>query len=348
MRRARRAGAAAALLALAAAAGAAPRSARADSAALRVDPWRVEVRASASPAVARLGERITLRWTVRPRTPVRARIGAPASGGAFHWSGFEARPAGVRDGRWPRGEEGVVGGAVPGLEARADLQVFALGDIAVPGPALEIDDGRGRRVHRLPMVRVTIVPVVAANDSAADLRPARGPLAAPWWERVPWRLVAAVALLGALAVALVVGWRRRRRRAAAAAAPAAPRARRDPFAEALAELAALRRLDLPGQGRFDEHALRLTRIARRVLETVAAAARPGDSTPEIVEHLVGTAFDGGEIERVEGLLRFWDRVKFARAPITVAEARAAEDAVEDLIRRHAPAPAAPTAPGRAA
>jgi hypothetical protein len=120
-----------------------------------------------------------------------------------------------------------------------------------------------------------------------------------------------------------------------------PRPPRDPVAEALAELAALRRLDLPVKGRFDEHAFRLTRIARRFLEAVAGATRPGDTTPEVVAHLAGTGFPGEDVARVEGLLRAWDRVKFARAPTTAEEARSAESAVETLVRRHAPRAGAP-------
>jgi hypothetical protein len=306
---------------------------------------RLAGRTRVSPNVTSLGDAVELRWELRSRTPVRARFVPPPDEGAFHWSGVGARIVDARGRRMSRRRPpgGWIGGDVY-LEGTATLQVFALGDVTVPGIVAEVDDGAGPKRHRLPTVRLTVAPLLTAADSAADLRAARGPVAAPWWERVPWRWVVAVAL--AVAVAALV-WRvalARRRRARPAPAVAAARPRRDPVAEALAELGALRRLDLPAQGRFDEHAFRLTRIARRFLEAVAAATRPGDTTPEVVAHLAGTGFPGEDVRRVEDLLRLWDRVKFARAPSTVEEARSAEGAVEALVRRHAP-PAPPTAAG---
>jgi len=110
------------------------------------------------------------------------------------------------------------------------------------------------------------------------------------------------------------------------------------------ELAALRRLDLPARGQFGEHALHLTRILRRFLEATAGAASPGDTTPELVDHLRLAKLDPAELRRLEDWLRLWDRLKFARAGSTLEEARRAESNAEAFIRR----PSTPAAIGKVA
>jgi hypothetical protein len=45
-----------------------------------------------------------------------------------------------------------------------------------------------------------------------------------------------------------------------------------------------------------------------------------------------------DLDQLSGLLGIWDRVKFARAPLTAAEAERAEGAVEAFLRRHAGVP----------
>ena len=177
--------------------------------------------------------------------------------------------------------------------------------------------------------------MLAAADSGASLRPARGPLAAPWWEQVPWRVLAALALL----VAVAIVWVRRlrpRKVAAPVVTPVAAR-RRDPGAEALAELASLRRRELPGQGQFAEHAFFLGRILRRYLEATTHVPRPGDTTPELVRHLEAGGFAGEELQRLTGLLRRWDGIKFARLDSDIQEAERCEEVVRELVVRRATA-----------
>ena len=76
----------------------------------------------------------------------------------------------------------------------------------------------------------------------------------------------------------VVLWLVRRKRRPAPV-PAPPARVADPIADALRDLASLRRLGLPGQGRFAEHAFLLTRIARRFLEATAGARAPATRRP---------------------------------------------------------------------
>lgn len=292
-----------------------------------------EIRASAvvAPEVATLGAALTYRVTIRAPQPFKVRFIAPEAGGAFSWgrlAAYEDRgrnPNRVGAGAW------VDGPAV----AEIPLQVFAHGQIAIPGLVVDVDDGRGPRRMRVPVAKVLIAPVLAANDTAADLRPPRGPLAAPWWERVPWPIVIAVLL--ALGFAVLLWWRWRNRRRRVVAAPAAPPPRPvDPLVTALAELAALKRLGLPARGEYADHAFRLTRIVRRFIESATGFTRPGDTTPELVERLGGSPLPEEELRRLEGLLRTWDRVKFARAATSPEAAARAEQSVEEFLRHGRP------------
>jgi hypothetical protein len=215
--------------------------------------------------------------------------------------------------------------------------VFETGTVSVPGVAAlftrssePADTGR----VTLPVVRLVITPTVTAADSAADLRGLHGPLPAPWWERIPWRLVGLLLLaLAAVALTLRALTRRRPRpmpaRPTVAPVPTTPIV--DAATEALRALAALRAREWPEAGRFGEHALELTAILRRYLERTLATPRPGDTSGELLERLRMTRMDLDDLRRLEGLLALWDRVKFARAPLTVAEAHRTEEAVEGYI-----------------
>jgi hypothetical protein len=281
--------------------------------------------------VAELGQRVTSRgWVLSQGTPVTARWMPPEASQALTWGmptvrrgktrGREQHPAIPQ--KMTRGET---------LSVEIPLQAFALGKLTVPGLAVEIDDGGGPRLYRLPVVTLDVIPVLTAADSNADYRRLHAPIAAPWWERVPWRWVVLGLLALATVIALIRLWRRRR--PVPAAAPAALPI--DPRAEALAALAALRALNLPEHGRFAEHAFRLGQILRRYLEAVTGVARPGDTTPELILHLKTAGLTGDDQSRLSGLLRAWDRVKFAREPYTLDEAVRSERAVETFVRRPA-------------
>jgi hypothetical protein len=193
-----------------------------------------------APAVVALGQRVTYRAGLSPTAePGTIRLLPSEQGGAFTWGtprvfqhpGWRRRPAPHPYARFDVHSLDTMGIEVP-------LQAFALGVLTVPGIRLEVDDGRGPRIVQLPNLQLTVVPVLTPADSNADFRAAHGPLAAPWWERVPWTWVILGLLLVAGVVALLV-WRRRRRRGPAAAPVARPEVR-DPRAEALAALQALR------------------------------------------------------------------------------------------------------------
>ena len=300
-----------------------------------------QVRVILRPATAKLGERVTYRveliggfWKASPVAWL-----APDSGSAFSWgeprrgvTQGRAREAarfgaGARQGRIREGTADTAWVEIP-------LQVFELGAVSIPGIQFRYSAMTGLaptlQEGRAPTARLVVVPVLAAADSNVTLRPLHGPLAAPWWERVPWAwVIAALALLAILAV--VIRALRRRRKVTPATAPAqVPLA---PAAAALAALAELRALELPRLGRFAEHAFRLGQILRRYLEATVSATHPGDTTPELVRHLGEAGLSEEDVKRLAGLLRVWDRVKFAREPFTYDEAVRAETAVEGYVRR---------------
>jgi hypothetical protein len=298
-----------------------------------------QVRVTLSPDMVKLGEpvryRVELIGGVGPWYPVQWL--APDTGGAFTWGaerhgltkaklqprsrfGSAARSSGVKhdlpDTNW----------------VEVPLQAFQLGVVPVPGIEFRyvpstISQPNQSVMARAPTAQLVVLPTLSERDSSDALRAVHGPLAAPWWERVPWRWVAGAIAVLAFVVWLVRAFRRRKR-----GAPEAPVTPLEPAQAALAALAELRALDLPAHQR---HAFRLGQILRRYLEALWPATRPGDTTPELVRHLEQQGLSGEDLKRLAGLLRVWDRVKFAREPFTVDEAHRAESAVESFVRRGA-------------
>lgn len=295
-------------------------------------PMRVRI----APAPARLGQSVTYHGMVLVPPSVHVQFEPPQSGGSLTWSH-------VRAGREKRGWLQNVTAGFDSVWFEARLQVFDTGPVAIPGPVVQLNPRPGTvkpGSTRLPTVHLVVLPTITAADSNAELRALHGPLGAPWWERVPWSAVIAGLLLVVALGLLVRALRRRPRprpgpRAAPSIAPSRPRL--DPAAEALRALAALRARALPAEGRFGEHALELTAILRRFLEGTITTPRPGDTSGELLERLRTVRMEEADLERLEGLLALWDRVKFARAPLTEAEAKRCEDAVESYVRRVAQA-----------
>jgi hypothetical protein len=285
--------------------------------------------AGVRPPFTVLGGSVTYRGWVAIGPSDRARWSPPATGEVVTWGTPRAGRAPMRSnlgtGPWP----------ADSFWVEIPLQIFATGPITIPGVEFTVEGpGSPLRRGQLPAIHIGVEPRVGAGDSTADLRPPRGPLAAPWWERVPWTWVFAGGVLLALAIALVRRLRKKRSMPARTPAIAAAR-RRDPAAEALADLAALRRMGLLDQGKFDEHALRLSRILRRYLEATRGGLRPGDSTTELLRRLQAAATGGEDVERLRTLLRRWDGIKFARLESDVEEGQRCEEAVRDLVVRGA-------------
>lgn len=295
--------------------------------AARRAPAGYPMHAGVSPPFPSIGERVLYRGWVAVGPQDRVDWGSPEGGGDFTWgtprTGRSPLRLRRRGGPWP----------ADSVWVEVPLQVFALGQISVPGLRFVHQGSGPAHSSRLPIVRLGVPPQRNLQNSAGDLRPARGPLGAPWWEQVPWRWVFGALLLVAAVVLVVRRLRRRKPVAMKAPAPMVAK-RRDPAAEALAELAALRRMGLLEQKQFDEHALRLSRILRRYLEATRGALRPGDSTTELLRRLEVGA-DAGDVNRLAALLRRWDGIKFAREDSNVDEGGRSEEAVRELVVRGA-------------
>ena len=283
----------------------------------------VRVRSFLEPGVVRLGEPARYRGEIlftrgelsRPQW-IR-----PDSTGAFAWGPMITSLS-----------RGVGARGVDTLRLLTTVQAFELGSVAVPGVAFVDAATAVPSPQRLPGATLRVVSILTPADSNAQLRPVRGPIAAPWWERVPWLFV----VLGLIAVAVVIALVRRMRRKEQrpALAPVAPRVVHDPAALARARLAKLRARHLPEDGAFGEHALELTAILRRYLEAAVTAGPQGDTTSELSERLQGTALRTTDVAEIAELLQRWDRVKFARVVPTVQEAHRHERDVEAFIERH--------------
>ena len=302
--------------------------------------WRgngVATHVIVSPSPAHVGEALRYLAVIRANRNQRVQFEPPQSGGEFTWSNVRAgrqHPAWWKQSAYD---------AVDSVWIEARLQVFTTGLVSIPGPRAKLESAPGAPgpgVIQLPTAQVMITPTVTAADSNQSLRGLHGPLGAPWWERVPvlW-LLAALALVVAWVVVLQKLRQRKRKPVRRPSTPLAPpaRPRIDPAAEALRALFTLRAKKLPAQQRFGEHALELTAILRRFLEATVATPRPGDTSGELLERLRASRHEKADLERLEGLLGLWDRVKFARAPLTEEEATRCEEAVEGYVRRVAQA-----------
>src|SRR5439155_13067035 len=136
-----------------------------------------QAHAGVVPGVAYLGERVRYRGYVIAGGPTAVKWLPPDKDPDLTWGTPRAWRARVP------------GAAGETLLVEIPLQAFRLGTVVIQGLALQ--DAAGGQIGRLPAVRLEIVPVLTAADSNADLKPARGPLLAPWYERVPWAWVAA-------------------------------------------------------------------------------------------------------------------------------------------------------------
>lgn len=289
-------------------------------------------RVTVSPPVVRLGERAVVRATIVVDPATRAQWLPPDTSAALTWGPRRAwRHPAYAGGGANRASADTIGVEIP-------VQAFELGRNMLPGLEIIVGAGENAGTYRMPTTMLTVLPMISPADSQATLKPIRGPLAAPWWERVPWAWV-----IGGLLLALLIVWLVRRLRRQKPAAGAAEGPERNPAEIALAALAELRAMGLPESGRMAEHAFRLGQILRRYLEATTRVTKPGDTTPELVLNLAAAGLPKEDQQRLTGLLRVWDRVKFARAPLTPEEAIKSEQAVESFVRRPARETAEPQA-----
>ncbi len=192
------------------------------------------------------------------------------------------------------------------------VQQIKLGDVLV-----ETDAGERRLTLSLPSLFVK--SVLPADTALRVPKPARAlivpPTVIPWW----WWLLAALAVA---IIGLLVWWLWRRRARAAAGG--------DPYVEAMAAFERVERLQLIDAGEPGKHATLMSDVVRRYL----SGRLPDVSLALTSSELLNVARGAPTIpqESLKTLLDSIDPIKFARAPLDGARARALGDAARTLVR----------------
>ena len=283
---------------------------------------RVPVRVSTEvrPDTVLVGQSITLRWrTFLPKGSKLNFPTKPADDSTAHWSTWETATV--------RGEKG-------GLQEHrltARLQSFALGPVAVPGPAIRFRvPGEDVREGRFPTTTFVVGQTVPTSGPEPPLRNMKALVSPPWWELVPWLWIALGLVVLALTVWLIRRWQasRRRIRPSVVAAEVVEA----PEIEARKRLVALVARRLPEVGRTLEHGTELADLLRRYVERRFETPRPGYTTGELVRHLgVRGGVASADVTTLKGILEACDLTKFARRPYDVTRAHEAEQAASRLI-----------------
>jgi hypothetical protein len=190
-------------------------------------------------------------------------------------------------------------------------QPIKLGDALV-----QTDAGDRRLTLAMPSLFVkSVLPADTALHVPKPARPLIGVRAPyPWW----WWLIAA---LVALMIMWLVWWWRRRRNAGAVI---------DPYADAMEAFARIERLRLLDAGEPGRHAALMTDVMRSYLSARVNGVSLALTSQELLEVVRGTPTVSHESLRT--LLDAIDPIKFARAPLDAARARALGDAAKTLVR----------------
>ena len=188
-----------------------------------------------------------------------------------------------------------------------------LGEVLV-----QTDDDERRVQLTLPSLIVrSVLPADSAlrvPKPARPLLPVRAPT--PWW----WWLLAALAI-----VALGLGiWWWRRRRAGVLPPPG------DPYGDAEHEFDRIEKLRLVEAGEAGRHAALMTDVLRRYLAARIEDASLALTSGELLAAVRGAP--GVPHERLQRLFATVDRIKFAAAPVSPAEARSLGGEAREVVR----------------
>lgn len=272
---------------------------------------RVRVQAAAEPSVVHVGEPI--RYVITVEHPAGLSVTMPRLDSTIgEWSVEEA-PASAST----RTSHDTV------FERRTyRLASFVTGTHTLPAPTVTYHgpDGREQAAHG-PPVTVTIRSLLLGQELLEDIKPIKPPVA-----RVPlWAWIAgAVMLAGGVA-----GWwwmrRTRQQPHAASPAPAAHEV-------ALEALEQLRREQLPLQGRYEEHYVRLSTIVRVYIEHRFGLRAPEMTTEEFLQAASnGQALSESHRRALQEFLMRCDLVKFARYRPSGQEAEEAWCAAQRFV-----------------
>jgi hypothetical protein len=239
-------------------------------------------------------------------------------------------PQGVRF-EFPPGPDTTTQNGIRPIELRGEKLVSMLGDTAVALYHLVAWD-IGRQALRFPDVRVTfegqerrpplgaasvfVKSVLPADTSLRVPKPPRPLIVLPVFNWLLWLALLAAAIAAALAW---WAWRRYRNR---------PKAPVDPYARAQQEFARIEQRHLLEEGRFADYYAAMTDVTREYLAARVPGVRRSDTTSELLRTMQPR--DGVEAE-LPRLLDSADLVKFARADVSLEEAREAGLALRAIV-----------------
>ncbi|MFQ5578045.1 MAG: hypothetical protein ACE5G8_13760, partial [Anaerolineae bacterium] len=214
----------------------------------------IDIRFTASGDELTVGDPVTL--TLAATYPAGYDIAIPSLPNS--WGDFDVR-------RQSEPETTLDPDGVKTTRQTIEVTLFAPGTFQTPSWSVTLRGQNGETVERaVPQVSLTVLSVLQEGDAdLKDIKPQAELPLPPLW---PW-------LAGGLLLAALLAWaarwlyRRLKGRRVDVPLPAAPAADpRPPHEIALAELARIERLDLPGQGRFKEHYTLVGDCLRRYLE----------------------------------------------------------------------------------
>jgi hypothetical protein len=239
-------------------------------------------------------------------------------------------PQGVRF-EFPSGPDTTTQNGIRPIELRGEKLVTMLGDTAVALYHLVAWD-IGRQALRFPDVRVTfdgqerrpalgaasvfVKSVLPADTSLRVPKPPRPLIVLAVFNWLLWLAVLAAAIAAALAW---WAWRRYRNR---------PKAPVDPYARAQQQFARIEARRLLEEGRSAEYYAAMVDVAREYLAARVPGVRRSDTTSELLRTMQPR--DGVEAE-LPRLLDRADLVKFARAVVSLEEAREAGQALRAIV-----------------
>jgi hypothetical protein len=168
-------------------------------------------------------------------------------------------------------------------------------------------DGQERRPS-LAGASVFVKSVLPADTTLRVPKPARPLIVLPVFNWLLWLALLAAAIIAAL---LWWAWRRYRNR---------PKAPVDPYAHAQQEFTRIERRQLLEAGRYNDYYAAMVDVTREYLAARVSGVRRSDTTSELLRAMQPR--DGVESE-LPRLLERGDLVKFARADVSLDEARQA-------------------------
>jgi len=185
--------------------------------------------------------------------------------------------------------------------ARLTLMTLASGTVAPPPVTVRWTRSGALQEGKAALPAVTIASVLGDEVAPESYRDIAGeiPIAAPWSTTT---VAIVLAALTAVTLGALVGWKFLRGKAAPASADSV----------AMEELVALEREALPARAEFGRYYERLSGIVRRyVMRRFGIAAERQTSRELLTAATAHTEFPEAERERLRGLLRLADLVKFA-------------------------------------